>query len=219
MTPQSKRASQAIPPTRSGQQGVALWTVVVLGLLLGLLALSQSSSVLNQFRGSRNERDQALARQAAEAALRDAEADITCKLWVAGALTDAKKLPDNNLNSYCLRVGIDPGGCANKLAVQKDERGMRLLGEFPPDPLPTVDWQKSAAECQDGSCALPFGTKTGAQALDPLLFSAPPRYHVDVFNARLGASEDLVPVFRITARGFGATPTTVVDLQEVYRPC
>lgn len=203
----------ALRTNRKSQQGVALWTVVVLALLLGLLALSQTNSVVGQFRTSRNERDLALARQAAEAALRDAEADITCQVWdnTTGQLVQTTDAAEPLVNSYCLSLAPT---CSAMMPTQ-DEPGMRLLGRNPTDKPAEIDW--NAAPCATGACAVTLGTKTRATAVAGV--AALPRYHIDVLDAQLAATYEPSPLFRITARGYGATTATVVDLQEVYRPC
>jgi type IV pilus assembly protein PilX len=196
---------------RRGQQGVALWTVVVLALLLGLLALSQTNSVVGQFRTSRNERDLALARQAAEAALRDAEADITCQVWKAGKLIQTTDLEEPLVNAYCLSLAPT---CSAMMPTQ-DEPGMRLLGRTPTEKPAEINWND--AGCETGACAVTLGTKTKSVPVDGVELQ--PRYHIDVLDAQLAATNEPSPLFRITARGYGATRSTVVDLQEVYRPC
>lgn len=196
---------------RRGQQGVALWTVVVLALLLGLLALSQTNSVVGQFRTSRNERDLALARQAAEAALRDAEADITCQVWKGGQLVQTTDPEEPLVNAYCLSLAPT---CSAMMPTQ-DEAGMRLLGRTPTEKPADINWND--ADCKTGACAVSLGTKTRATAVPGV--ESQPRYHIDVLDAQLAATNEPSPLFRITARGYGATRATVVDLQEVYRPC
>jgi type IV pilus assembly protein PilX len=208
-----KPSHPALRFKRQGQQGVALWTVVVLALLLGLLALSQTNSVVGQFRTSRNERDLALARQAAEAALRDAEADITCQVWdtATGQLIQTTDATEPLVNSYCLSLAPT---CSAMMPTQ-DEPGMRLLGRTPAARPAEIDWNTNP--CTTGNCAVTLGTKTRATAVAGVI--ALPRYHIDVLDAQLATTYEPSPLFRITARGYGATLATVVDLQEVYRPC
>ena len=93
---------------------------------------------------------------------------------------------------------------------------MRLLGRTPTTKPADIDW--NAAPCTTGACAVTLGTKTKAAAVAGGV-AALPRYHIDVLDAQLAATNEPSPLFRITARGYGATLATVVDLQEVYRPC
>lgn len=213
MTFRPARPHQTLRFNRQGERGVALWTVVVLALLLGLLALSQTNSVVGQFRTSRNERDLALARQAAEAALRDAEADVTCQVWdtASGQLVQTTDAAEPIVNSYCLSLAPT---CSAMMPTQ-DEPGMRLLGRNPTEKPANIDWEQ--ANCATGACAVTLGTKTRATAVVEVIQQ--PKYHIDVLDAQLATTYEPSPLFRITARGYGATMATVVDLQEVYRPC
>ncbi|MFN7642365.1 MAG: prepilin-type N-terminal cleavage/methylation domain-containing protein [Burkholderiales bacterium] len=79
-----------------------------------------------------------------------------------------------------------------------------------------VDW--SAPLCSEDSCAVvDLGAKTGAPAFDGVALQ--PRHQVDAFDVSTSGSGEPVPLFRITARGYGGTADTVSELQEVYRPC
>ena len=199
---------------RSAQRGAALWTVVVLSLMLGLLALAQTSGVMSQFKSARNERDMAIARQAAEAALRDAEAEVTCQVWQSGVLTPTLATERPALGSHC--DSLTP--VCTSLMPQQDRPGIRILGKSPPVAPAAIDWSQARGACSDGACAVELGEKTSASALSEV--ARQPKYHVDVLDADLtGAPGAAVPLFRISARGYGATAATVVDLQEVYRPC
>ena len=199
---------------RSAQRGAALWTVVVLSLMLGLLALAQTSGVMSQFKSARNERDMAIARQAAEAALRDAEAEVTCQVWQSGVLTPTLATERPALGSHC--DSLTPA--CTSLMPQQDRPGIRILGKSPPVAPAAIDWSQARGACSDGACAVELGEKTSASALSEV--ARQPKYHVDVLDADLtGAPGAAVPLFRISARGYGATAATVVDLQEVYRPC
>lgn len=201
-------------PSRAAQRGAALWTVVALSLLLGLLALAQTSGVMSQFKGARNERDMAIARQAAEAALRDAEAEVTCQVWQSGVLTPSLFIERPALGSHC--DSLTPS-CPSLMPMQ-ERPGIRILGKSPPVAPAAIDWTQARGACGGADCAVELGEKTAASPLSEV--AQQPRYHVDVLDADLtGTPGAAVPLFRISARGFGATTGTVVDLQEVYRPC
>lgn len=201
-------------PRRSAQRGAALWTVVVLSLMLGLLALAQTSGVMSQFKSARNERDMTIARQAAEAALRDAEAEVTCQVWQGGVLTPSLATEHPALGSHC--DSLTPA-CPS-LMPQQERPGIRILGKSPPVAPAVIDWSQARGACSGGDCAVELGEKT--QATTFAAVARQPKYHVDVLDADLsGAPGAAVPLFRISARGYGATSATIVDLQEVYRPC
>lgn len=199
---------------RAAQRGVALWVVLTLTLLLGLLAMSQTSGVLSQFKGARNERDMTIARQAAEAALRDAEAEVTCQVWQAGVLTPSTFADQPELGSHCDSLAPT---CTSLMPLQ-ERPGVRLLGKSPATAPAAINWAQPRGACADGACGVERGTKTAAPALSEV--AQQPKYHVDVLDADLtGTPGAAIPLFRITARGYGATAATVVDLQEVFRPC
>lgn len=201
------------PPRR--QRGASLWIVTVLTVILGLLAASQSTSVMSLFRGARNTRDLALARQAAEAALRDAEADITCQQWDPITHQLKSVVAPDTPNSYC----ISQAPVCAQLMPTADAPGIRVLGRNPQVAPAAVNWTTAPAACLDGSCAIEYGRKTLAPSLSAMGIAQAPRYQVDVVDVAETGDNEPSPLFRISVRGYGATASTVVDLQEVYRPC
>ena len=58
---------------RQRQEGVALFMVLMVTLVIVALSVSLATGVFSEYKISRNAADLAIARQAAEAALRDAE--------------------------------------------------------------------------------------------------------------------------------------------------
>ncbi|MDZ7811906.1 MAG: hypothetical protein U5L74_01805 [Ideonella sp.] len=215
MTPAVRlRAFGRAPFRRAAQRGASLWTVVSLSLLLGLLAMAQTSGVISQFKGARNERDMAIARQAAESALRDAEAEVTCQVWQGGVLQQTLFTDHPALGSHC--DSLTPS-CISLMPLQ-ERPGVRILGKSPTVMPGAIDWTPARGACGEASCAVELGERTGAAPLSEV--ARQPKYHVDVLDADLtGAPGAAVPLFRISSRGYGATTGTVVDLQEVYRPC
>ncbi len=195
------------------QRGVALWVVTVLALLVGLIAMSQVTSLMGLFRTARDERDLGLARQAAEAALRDAEADIACMQWDTTAGAWKQVTAPTTTNTYC--VSFAPH--CSQLMPTSDVPGIRVLGQNPSSAPPAVNWTLAPAACTDGNCAMEFGAKTAVPAITGV--AKQPRYQVDVFDASTDGTSQPVPLFRITARGYGGNANTVSELQEVYRPC
>ena len=196
---------------RRQQRGAAMWVITMLSVLLGLIAMSQVNSLVSMFHGARDERDVALARQAAEAALRDAEADIVCMRVNAG--TWQRVIVPDTPNEYC--TSLLPH--CSQLMPSVDAPGLRVLGSNPSAAPAPVNWAGDPAACKDGNCSMVLGTKTGAKAIAGV--AAQPRYQIDVFDASTGGTAEPVPLFRITARGFGGNSSTMTELQEVYRPC
>lgn len=196
---------------RTRQRGVALLIILMLSAMAGVLALAQANSLSGLFRTARDERDLALARQAAEAALRDAEADLACMAWKGGVLTQV--LIPETTNGHCVSVAPH----CSQMMPTADGAGIRLLGNNPAAPPTTVDWEAARGTCTIGTCAVEVGAKTGAPVIAGV--AAQPRYHVDAFDVSTTGTGEPVPLFRITARGYGGSKDTVSELQEVYRPC
>lgn len=199
--------------SRHRQRGSVMWLVVLLTVIGSLLAMSMSSTLLAQFRSVRNERDLAIARQAAEAALRDAEADVSCQHWATATSTLQQSINPTTPRTHCLSLAPV---CAQLMPTSAGP-GLRLLGRKPGATPPAIAWDTAPTACLDGSCAVEFGSQTGVPALSGV--SQPPRYHIDVLDAAQTGDAGGVPLFRLSARGYGATSGSYVDLQEIYRPC
>ena len=206
---QTARLLRHTSPRQASQRGVSLVMVTLLAALVGLIAVSQVSSLTGLFRTARDERDLTLARQAAEAALRDAEADVACMQWQSGTLQPV--IMPTTPNNHCVSVAPH----CSQMMPTADAPGIRLLGANPAAAPVAVDW--GVTSCAVGGCAVELGAKTGAPEFAGVVRK--PRYHVDVFDISVSGTGDPVPLFRITARGYGGTADTVSELQEVYRPC
>jgi type IV pilus assembly protein PilX len=198
-------------PLRSPQKGSVMWVVILLAVVSSLLAMNMTSTLVSQFHGARNERDLTLARQAAEAALRDAEADMTCKRWNAATGQLEQAVSPAIQRAHCLSLAPV---CA-QLMPSIDEPGMRLLGRNPSTAPAAINW--TAASCTDSSCAIELGSRTGMPEVVGVKFK--PRYHVDVLDVAPTGDAQSLPLYRISVRGFGATQSAYVDLQEMFRPC
>ena len=196
---------------RRRQRGAALWVITMLALVLGLIASSQISTVTSMFHAARDGRDLALARQAAESALRDAEADVICQQWTGSAWEQA--LSPTTPNSYC--TSLLP--LCTQLMPTQDAPGIRVLGSHPSTAPASINWDLPVGSCLNGNCAIELGSKTGAPAL--AVVAKQPRYQIDAFDVSPVGGSEPQPLFRITARGYGGKDTTVAELQEVYRPC
>jgi type IV pilus assembly protein PilX len=206
------------------QRGVALLMVLMVTMVIVSLSVSLASSVLNDHRMSRNSADLAIARQAAEAALRDAEYDIMCQRWD----TTSKKFVfhsniSGNANSglapspryYCnvpLESGkqIGTGGVTNVC-----DKGMVLI------PVSSNGSVPAGINYNDLNCFTEYGRITEQVDLNLLGVSGTqpnkPRYSIELFTDPQSTGVT-VPTFRITARGYGRNPSSTVDLQSIYRP-
>lgn len=208
-------------PCTRHQRGLAL-PVVLLLLVLVLVAASVGMRKALLAEGlSRNQVDVELARQAAEAALRDAERDL--------------RLPDGNTvgSAPCARGderAIDAQGARGEPYFAADcprgQCGLALsyyaasnytTGTNPMPWWPTVKsgrWNNTApnlpSQCATFKGGVPLGTFTDTPRIVGV--ARQPEYLIE----HMGFPEDKY-LFRITARGFGADEATEVVLQTYFR--
>lgn len=173
----------------SPQRGVSLVVALIFLIILTILGLTAMRVATMEERMSGNSRDRSLAFQAAEAALRDAEADIECIKF--GTPPDPR--------SACISgmTGAD-AACTKGLCCN-------LSGLACVEPSTPVYSSKSLSAAP----SVKYGDATGASALTGLPF--PPRYLIEPFIL------NEVNHYRITARGYGVNPDTQVTLQEIYK--
>lgn len=194
MTPGHRR----MPTGARRQRGLSLVTTMVLMLAtLGLgVAVMGVNAMEERMIGNTKDRD--LALQAAEAALRDGEQDVASNVNPSTSFTD---------------------GCASGLCTPPSQRdALGALASLPVDDARLgFDWSAAGMVRQ-------YGQYTGAPQFPSV--AQQPRYVIEKFSY-LGtpAGESVVlgaePVapgvgYRITARGVGARPETVVVLQSIY---
>jgi type IV pilus assembly protein PilX len=180
--------------TRHRQSGFSLITILMMMVVLVSLALAGMNSSLVQERMAGNARDRNIALQAAEAALRDAEADIEANLTVTSAFDAA---------------------CTGGLCLPPSMTSASPTSE----PLwKTIDWRASAGKSRAYGHATSATTLPGVSAapryIVELLPVLPP---VSGQSASLGNSdEDAAQAFRISVRATGLRDSTVVVLQSTY---
>lgn len=202
-------------------RGLALPVVLILLTLVLVAAAVGMRKALLAEGLSRNQVDVELARQAAEAALRDAERDL--------------RLPDGNTvgAAPCARGderAIDAQGARGEPYFADDcprgQCGLPLsyyagsnftTGANPMPWWPTAKsgrWSNSApnlpANCATFKGGVPLGTFTDTPRIVGV--ARQPEYLIE----HMGYSEDKY-LFRITARGFGADVATEVVLQTYFR--
>lgn len=176
---------------RTKQQGVSLAIVMIFLVILSMLSISAMQGSSLSSRVARNEADRALAFQAAEAALRDAELDV-------------KNLKANN--TACV---AGSAGCR----VENINRGdgfttLCPLGLCDSRTFTSPVWEDNTKWATTGS-SVAYGTFTAATALP--VVAQQPRYLLEYFP--MGDSV----VYRITAVGFGANTSTQVMLQSAVK--
>jgi type IV pilus assembly protein PilX len=208
---------------RADQQGVALVMVLMITLVIVALSSSLALAVFGEHRLSRNAADVAVARQAAEAALRDAEHDLLCQVWNGNGFVSA---PAGGVRAYCNGVNLP---VAKELGSAGTQVGAGILSTSNRCADGVVGAKQYDASVTTAlgpdltgvDCFVVFGTNTKQPALALLgagVALRPPIYAIEVFADPSGDPKNAKYVYRLTARGFGRNPSTVVDLQEVYKP-
>jgi len=188
---------------RTGKGVVLIFSLVFL-LVLTMLGVSVVGTTTSEEKMSRNFRDSLVAQSAAEAALRDAEIRLT------GYYTD----PPTRLNGIyyddCTR-----GLCDQTVALT---HGQPVYDVYPMTGDPAV--ALGGNEC-GGSTAV-TGAVTGSplMVIPGLTQPVQPCYLIEQLpSAMPGESASTVSsYYRITAVGWGRTPTTQVTLQEEFIP-
>lgn len=170
------------------QRGAALLTGLIFMVILTLLGITAARMAGLEERMSGNMRDRALAMQAAEMALRDAERDI--RGVVAGS---TRTPPISGISGFV-------ADCTNGLCYNG------------PTGYATPIW--TTVSMTDAP-SVAYGANTPADDIDGL--SDQPRYLIEgIRKTPPGGAETFY--YRITVRARGANPNTVVWLQEVFKP-
>ncbi|RZL52316.1 MAG: hypothetical protein EOP70_16825 [Variovorax sp.] len=189
----------------SASAGVALIVVMVVLVIVSVLGIGSVQLSMMTGRGARNDRDAQLALQSAEAALRDAVADIDgppatskrASAFAAGNLLD--------FENGCGTVAIRKGLCAQTLVGRpawqtvdlSDNARTAAFGEF--------TGRSFASASGDGHGVMP---------------AALPRYVVEAIEDREPFRDLSKPpglVYRVTAMGFGPRRDIQAVVQMVYR--
>lgn len=192
----------------SAQRGASLIMVMIVLTIVSLLGISAIQVSMMSERGARNDRDQMLAWQSAEAGLMDAENDLF------GPGTSSRRAtftPDTNSLAFidgCGTTGNSKGLC-------------RLVTAGKPSWL-TVDFTNTSASAPTTA----YGTYTGrtfaagGAGVQP---AQAPRYIIEAIkdpgdtNALMCKGDECKYVFRVTAMGFGPRADIQAVLQMTYR--
>ena len=179
------KASRTIRSQRGASLVIALMFLVVL-TILGLVAV-RSSTVQERMAG--NDRDRAIAFEAAEAALRDAERDIQAK----HQFRPIRLTPCAPAACACPPRWPRPTGIASRgLARRRAIYGV-----------------------SSGAGAFPLAVSNPPRYIIELLPDVPAGSG-NTLNANARSSTRGGTAYRITARGWGRRPGTTVMLQSVY---
>jgi type IV pilus assembly protein PilX len=191
--------------SRAPQRGTVLIVALMFLIILTLLCLATMTGTTLEEKMAGNARDYNTALQAAEAALRDGEADLKAS-GVSG-------LRNISVTSFPVdKIGASPPfGCnaTGLCIIETEKRQLYTDG--------TVSWGSTSTS------SVKYGTYTGAPAITGL--SSQPRYTLELMQFADGKNKERVTgasstvdfyFVRITARAWGASSDTQVTLQEVF---
>lgn len=170
------------------QRGVSLLSSMIFLGVLSTLGYSSINTAITQERMSGAYQDRKQATQAAEMALRDAEA------YIAAAV--------NGLTGFSREC--EDGLCYN---------GPQGYSVDAPEGMAANVWETSGI-FEDADKTIEYGEMTGASAINGV--HQQPRYLIEGFRKQHAGHGESV-YYRITVRAAGALPGTSVTLQEIYR--
>jgi len=194
-------------PRSSSQSGFALIFVLMILLIVSIVGIGAAQiSVLGE-RGARNDRDAQVAFQSAEAALADAEYDITGTSPQAALRSDAFTSGNQNLFlSSCGSTGASDGLCLPATSGKPVWLTVDLTG------AKTVNFGQFTGQV--------FQANTGGVA--SVMPYQSPRYLIEVLpdsevfgNRNINAQKRFV--YRVTAIGFGPRADIQTITQMLYR--
>ena len=184
--------------SRAAQRGVSLIVILLMMVVLGFLALSGMSTGIVQERMAGNARDQNVALQAAEAGLRDAEADIESNI-------DANSGFDDPCNAgLCLPPSMVAVGAVSTPRWQGLNWSTQARGYG--------SRTATAALLGPGNVAL----SSQPRYIIEMLPSIPTADGSSACTGCTTVAVERARAYRITVRATGVRDTTVVMLQSIY---
>lgn len=195
-------------PSDGGERGASLIMVMIILTIVSLLGIAAIQISMMSERGARNDRDQQLAWQSAEAALMDAENDLygpgtSSRRTLFMPSTDSSKFIDG-----CGTTGNSKGLC-------------RLVTTGKPAWL-TADFTDATSSAPTTAYGA-FTSRTFAFGTAGVQPSKAPRYMIEAMkdpgdtNALMCKGDECKYVYRVTAMGFGPRPDIQAVLQMTYR--
>lgn len=181
------------------QEGAILVIALLFLVLLTIIGVSSISGVTLEEKMASNLREQNVAFQAAESALRDAEIDL--EGGIGGTGNRDPMTVAANFASDCT-TAFTNGVCRQPAA--------------PPGTWQTEIVTVSSWNWTDTNKTVAYGRFTGAAALTGVFRQ--PRYVIEYLQEKDDSSTTpITRYFRISARGWGADQNSSVTLQTVYR--
>ena len=218
---------------RGAQVGASLVVVLLILVVVSILGVGGAQIALMAERGSRNDRDMQMAWQAAEAALVDAERDLSTPASSAssaarGALFGMTFVgtPPRSVQTEKVDVSNFTAGCGTKTSVNAAGQKIWGLCSLPVTGKPA--WLTNDFDFADSSStatSVEFGTYTGRTFAAGTVGAQPvqaPRYVIEAIEDEGAASRDKTApeinyVYRVTSMGFGPRRDIQAVMQMVYR--
>jgi type IV pilus assembly protein PilX len=200
-------------------RGIALPVVLMFILIITVAVGFGARRALFGERLSGNQLDYEVARQAAEAALRDAERDLLMSAPRAATSVSACNRPAGHRPLG--RYSAEPGTTSNAVGVEDQFDGLCTRGQC--QFVDHNDWQSNSywrtapiasSNCDNFTSGVPLGHFTRTLPLRGV--ARQPEYLLDYVKVTIG--EDTQFRMRVTARGFGQTESTQVVLQTFINP-
>ena len=196
------------PSLRKYSSGASLIVVMLILVIVSILGVSGIQIAMMGERATRNDRDQQVAWQAAEAALIDAEFDIE---GLPTAFTGKRNIVFKSKETDIAKFIQDCGNSGQSI-------GLCALNATGKPAWLTVDFTTTGANAP----TTVFGTFTGRSfpsgsvGIQPV---RPPRYVIEPIPDPNEANTKAQPryVYRVTAMGFGPTAETQAVVQMIYR--
>lgn len=199
------------PMHASRQTGAALVTGLIFLVVLTMIGVTAARMSTLEERMSGNMRDRAIAMQAAELALRDAEHDI----MNTDSGGNARNL--SGKTSFSTDCGASTGSTADDGLCDRRAALTLLSATTIRWPAFTVNGNNTALLDTDMTAApgVIYGTFTSAPPITIAgIAITPPRYVMERFEKNIGGT---TYYYRITARAQGVNANTVVWLQEIFQ--
>lgn len=188
-----------------GQRGATLAIVLIFLVLVTLIGVTAVTTTTLEEKMAGNLKEQNLAFQAAESALRDAKLDIL-GLNASGTVSPTRRTPSisgetgfndgTDTRPSCSTLGLCATATMNYLDAGLNNTNI-LAQSFTAAP------------------SVQYGTFTGALPLSNVVIQ--PRYIIEAVNVKPQGNAGKLIWYRITARGFGARLESQATLQEVFR--
>lgn len=193
-----------LTPRHSKQQGATLAIVLIFLVLVTLVGVTALTTTTLEERMAGNLKDQNLAFQAAESALRDAKLDIRGMVVTGGNVA--------KLRSPAISGGTDFG--TSSALGTCSTTGLCLPNSLTYDQA-ALNATQILTQSFKAAPSVAYGTYTDAASLDNVALQ--PRYLIEAIKTCPPGNKCPLWMYRISATGYGARVETRVTLQEVVR--